>query len=179
MCGLCAKSIFLLSFLLSCVKIIARGFVKLYNPNAVLIGTFTTKKRVHQSPPNFQMEVSMSGQENYRISVLSAGRGETVELVLGYIAEEVARRKERKRSDEKKNWPEDLEVIFNLDGQEGIFLEEGARRTSLRPIRFSRGEDGRVCFCALPIRREESDKRLKSFAVNFVATYFVKGSAQK
>ena len=69
------------------------------------------------------MEVSMSGQENYRISVLSAGRGETVELVLGYIAEEVARRKERKRSDEKKNWPEDLEVIFNLDGQEGIFLE--------------------------------------------------------
>ena len=117
----------------------------------------------------------MSGQENYRISVLSAGRGETVELVLGYIAEEVARRKERKRSDEKKNWPEDLEVIFNLDGQEGIFLEEGARRTSLKPTRFKRGEDGRVCFCALPVRREESDKRLKSFAVNFVATYFVKG----
>ena len=117
----------------------------------------------------------MRGQENYRISVLSAGRGETVELALGYIAEEVARRKAQKRSDPKKSLPEDFEVIFNLDGQEGIFLEEGARRTSLKPTRFKRGEDGRVCFCALPVRREESDKRLKSFAVNFVATYFVKG----
>ena len=117
----------------------------------------------------------MSGQENYRISVLSAGRGETVELVLGYIAEEFARRKAQKRSDPKKSLTEDLEVVFNLDGQEGIFLEEGVRRTSLKPVRFKRGEDGRVCFCVLPIRRGESDKRLKSFAVNLVATYFVKG----